>query len=154
MDAKSIPIPDVGQQVVDEHLRNLRHFLPDERVAAWSQARYDEARVLEGRRRALENERRQKEVSLQKKELKRRMNQQKVIFKEQIEREAKEQRVAAKTAYSGFMPDSVPAPPPMPHSVPPPLVVYVEHTDIGQPRVYYDFASSNDVGTVLFKRRI
>lgn len=167
MDTKRGDLPseaspqNVGQQVVDEHLRNLRHHLPDERVSAWSEQRFAEARALQARQRAIDNELRQAEVSRQKKELKLRMNKQKVLFKEQIEREAKERREQERLAKlerekmallsEAYIPNSVPPPPPLPFSVMPDLCVWIEQHN-SQPIVYYDFARPGDA-RVIFKPR-
>lgn len=152
---------NVGQQVVDEHLRNLRRLLPDERVAAWSEQRYAEARAAHARQRSIDNELRQAEVSRQKKELKLRMNKQKVLLKEQIEREAKEKREQERIAKlerqrmaamsEAYHPGGIPPPPPLPFSTMPDLCVWIEQHS-SQPVVYYDFARPGDA-RVEFKPR-
>jgi len=152
---------NVGQQVVDEHLRNLRRLLPDERVAAWSEQRYAEARAAHARQRSIDNELRQAEVSRQKKELKLRMNKQKVLLKEQIEREAKEKREQERIAKlerqrmaamsEAYHPNGIPPPPPLPFSTMPDFCVWIEQHN-SQPVVYYDFARPGDA-RVEFKPR-
>ncbi len=174
MDTKRGDLPseaspqNVGQQVVDEHLRNLRHHLPDERVSAWSEQRFAEARAfghvpksLEARQRSIDNEIRQAEISRQRKELKLRMSKQKVLFKEQIEREAKERREQERLAKlerermallsEAYTQNGVPPPPPLPFSVMPDLCVWIEQHN-SQPIVYYDFARPGDA-RVVFKPR-
>lgn len=159
--------PNVGQQVVDEHLRNLRHYVPDERVDAWSQQRYEaarrdaEARVLRGRLRAEANERRQAEISRDLKEKKLFLSRQKILFKEQKEREAKERRAAERTAQlerihsaemsERYIPNSVPPPPPLPFNTMPDICVWFEQHSTG-PVVYYDFARTEDA-RVMFRPR-
>lgn len=159
--SSGVESPNVGQQVVDEHLRNLRHFLPDERTAAWSEHRYAEARALHGRQRSIENERRQAEVSRSKKELKLRMNRQKVLIKEQIEREDKERRAQDRIAQlerqrlaersAQYVANSIPPPPPLPLNTMPDLCVWYEQHNAA-PVVYYDFARPGDA-RVVFKAR-